>query len=575
MLSRLLDRIESPRKVGVFDLLVAGLVGLFALLSFLGRLQGTYPTVFLGGDAANIAVFAAARDRPELFAGDAVLADPENFRFYSTLHIPVIQALAHALGGYSLAFTWLLGPHIFLQGVGFYVLGRVLLGSRYWAALFALVTLMPVSMNLGEYWGIHSDAEPRFSFQALLPWLLAAALAWGRRPASWPWLLAAAGALMYVHPVSAPTWALAIWLGLWARQPPGWPASRRLAALAGVGLVFLVVVAPFLANYLGSHAHGPAEDYEALFGKVVAVFDAGYYDVPGALASFLAITAREGILPLSLLGAVVVWRLRRGERESLAVVGLWLLGIGIAAAAIPALEHAVARALKMLPVEIDLVRGIRYTVPLMLLFCVWPLAELGSRAATPRVRLATAGLGAGLAALWCLAHPPNLGWSYRALACLAHGRAVCNFEDGYLTEVNHALYLADANRVLSVIRERTRPGARVLVGVSDPGRTGYALAVRYAALRPMVFHEKDRNAFAYANPAALPGWHAVNDRLAAIRQETDRGARLRELAGLSRELGADYLVVDFELGPGAPGSLGLERVDENAHFSVFALGRPS
>ena len=40
--------------------------------------------------------------------------------------------------------------------------------------------------ELPVYWGINWDTRPRFGFQALLPFLLAAALAWRHRPRRWP-----------------------------------------------------------------------------------------------------------------------------------------------------------------------------------------------------------------------------------------------------------------------------------------------------------------------------------------------------------------------------------------------------
>ncbi|MDO8559756.1 MAG: hypothetical protein Q7S23_01825, partial [bacterium] len=192
-----------------------------------GRWQGAYPFAFLSGDSANIAGFAAALDHPGNFTGDAILSDPANFRFYQTIHLPLIRALTKITGDYGTSFIWLLGWHVLVQAVGFYILGRILFHRRYWAALYAIMTLVPVQLNL-EFWGAWSDPLPRFSFQALLPYLLAAALRWRSSPIAWPWLMAAAGVLVYVHPVSAPGWGLALWLGFVWGAPAAWSYQKKM-----------------------------------------------------------------------------------------------------------------------------------------------------------------------------------------------------------------------------------------------------------------------------------------------------------------------------------------------------------
>src|SRR5437870_715799 len=217
--SKRLALLSHYRAITLADGVIVLAFGLLALIFYLGRWGGAYPFVFLESDAANIAGFAAAWDHPELFQGDELLGDQRNFGIYSTIHIPLIRALAKLTGDYGTAFIFLLGPHVFIQALGFYILGRVLFQSRYWATLLAIVTMMPVWLNLGEYWGIYDDPLPRVSFQALLPYLLAGTFYWRSNPAVWPWLLGFAGALIYVHPVSAPGWILAVWLGMWAFQP--------------------------------------------------------------------------------------------------------------------------------------------------------------------------------------------------------------------------------------------------------------------------------------------------------------------------------------------------------------------
>jgi hypothetical protein len=76
------------------------------------------------------------------------------------------------VGNFGLAYSLLVLPHVFLQYFSYYLLGRVLYHSRYWAFLFSLAVSAPLALDGGELWGVMSDAMPRFTFQVLIPFLL-------------------------------------------------------------------------------------------------------------------------------------------------------------------------------------------------------------------------------------------------------------------------------------------------------------------------------------------------------------------------------------------------------------------
>jgi hypothetical protein len=202
----------------------------------------------LDGDAANIATFAAARDHPHLFDGDEVLGIPGLSRWYPTIHVPFVRAFARITGDYGTALQAPLGLHVFLQGVGFYLFGRVLFESRYWAFLLAIVTFMRVDVNLGELWGVYSYPLPRVTFQSLLPFLAAAAYYWRATPRMWPAIMVAAGLLIYIHPVSTPAWGLALWLGFLPFLPARWSPTRSSLVMLGLGGVFFLVTLPLLSG---------------------------------------------------------------------------------------------------------------------------------------------------------------------------------------------------------------------------------------------------------------------------------------------------------------------------------------
>ncbi len=81
------------------DLALVAVFALFAIFFFVDRFRGVTPFAFLDGDAANIASFVAATDHPELFAGDEVLGNPQHFKYYRTIHIPLLRWLGGVFGG--------------------------------------------------------------------------------------------------------------------------------------------------------------------------------------------------------------------------------------------------------------------------------------------------------------------------------------------------------------------------------------------------------------------------------------------------------------------------------------------
>lgn len=560
---------------------------LLALMHQYGRFGGAYPFattngfVYLEGDAANIASLAAGWDHPELFRDDELLADRRNFRNYLTVHIPVIRGLTRISGEYGAAFSSLLWLHVFVQAMGFYVLGRVIFQSRFWALLLAIVTLMPISLNLSEYWGIFDNPEPRFSFQALLPYVLALALYWRLRPGRWPWLMAIAGTLMYVHPVSAPTWGFAIWLGLWAFQPPSWSLKKSLGYMLLLGVVFLLVASPFLLHYLLSHAHGTPQgaQYDQVYKIMKVRFAVGYLDLYLALYGFIySWSGKAGFYwAWAVVGVVLVTLLRRGDRKIVFLVGLWTAGLLTVSLAIPWAEQTISRAYGWIPVELDLVRGIRYTIPLMLLFCLWPIAEIakklqrGNARKSPGKIVATIALctiGGFLVALWTYRYQPRE--ILHTLSCFRHGEVVCEWQDVKQRRPNVPAFV----EALNAVRRETAPGSKIL-----PTSYLYELQIRYYALRPVVYAWKDGGLLAYSNHAGLIKWYENYNEMEAINNKQDVKAKLEALLVVSRRLEAQYLLIDyadshFASDPIIVNSLGASIVWSNASFELVRVGSP-
>lgn len=572
---------RSPRRFDRHDLLALLTFLAFAALYFLGKLQGNYPLVVLTGDAGNIASYAAALDHPDRFAADPVLGNPANLGIYATVHIPLIRFLARLTGNYALAYAWLVLPQTFLQLTGFYLLGRLLFRSRFWAYLLAWLTAMTYTrIGLGEIWGVWPDALPRVTFQALLPFLLALVLLWKDSPHRWPGLMLLAGLLVYVHPISAPAWGLAIWLSLWALAPRPWTCKRRLLVMLGLAFLFLLALGPFAWNYLSYRGGDTAADYETVMTVLRTYWPKNLLDVPAALADFLWNATRSLLLPLAVIGMLLAGQSfgavrkpfqgvhsnqaesptdsRQAFRLTYSVVLLWLLGIFLASVVLPSTARLIEARLGLLPVETEFLRGIRYFVPLLLFFWLWPLAEWTSRPISPRLRLALMALGVLLVGFWGATNRPAVGDMLDAARCLARGRLVCAAP-------------RPLDDLILTLRDETAPGASVLFFTQDPGRTSQTLTVRYLALHPLVYTPRDVGLLGYGNRAALESWLATTRQVEALRLETEEAARLTGIVSLAQSLGADYLALDFVPRAEALEGLPVTLILQNEAYTLLKL----
>ena len=516
------------------------------------RGQGITPFIFLFSDAANISGFAAALDFPQYFRGDALLSDPGNFRFYATIHIPLLRALRPIFGEYGDAFMALYGPHVFLQMAGFYVLGRVIFKNRFWAVLLSIITMRNVPTGMGpDSWGVHIDAVPTFTFQALIPFVLAAAWKWRSRPSAWPLLMLATGLLMYVHPVSTPCFAFALWLGLWWFHPREWTHTRRIGAMIALGFLFLIIAMPFVVTYLSNHDHGQIANYEQIFEIMRIRYHEVFLNIPKLIIYALVRMTVVLLLPLGVVGAILTFRLKRDDPEKPRLLLVWIAGIVLVSFGIPLVEHTLARALHMIPFELDLPRGFRYVYPLSMIFLLWPLSMLWENAAGTSARKWFAAAGLLLVFTWCIiARPP---WD------------VNNGNGLFLKPQLHHIHpnQKELIDVFKYIRNKTPVGARFFP-MTD------VLAVRYYGLRPVVFCHKDGGALGYSSHEKLLRWYKTFKKAQAAEELKDPVKQFLAYYDIARSNHAQYILIGNDrLPPDMPGVV--DTIYSNKKYSVLKL----
>lgn len=552
-------------RFGWADGLILAVFLLYGTVLFLNRIQGPYPYVKFGSDAGNIAGFAAAQQHPELFHGDELLANPANLRSYNTLNIPLLNLLEKLAGNYALAFAWLILPHIFINLAGWYLLGMVWFDTllptrrRVWAVLLTLALAAPVELNLMETWGITPDPVTRFTFQALLPYLLALIVLWRDQPRRWPVIAALIGLMAFVHPVSTPTWVCAIWLGMLALLPKGWSLRAKARVMVGLGLVTVAALTPYALQYLGVGGQPKSLSYNLFMRVITEYFPENILNIPTALQEFIHLSAAWGLLEVFLILLGMLLWLRWHDRRKLDLALLWLAGVLFASLVVPYIEHRIEADLQIVPLETELVRGLRYGVFFMLFFTTWGLAELYSRLGESRRRFVPLGLAVLLCAGWMLNARLSLIAPTRLAGCLRQGQVLCIAYDA-------------EDLAVQAVRERTPQGAPILVTFADNLSMSYSMPIRYLALRPLVFTYKDRGQLVTARSTDLEIWYT---RYQAVKELNGLGLpaeeRMDGFLRLADHWGADYILADFKVAPEWLRSRSAVIVYENDRFVLIRV----
>ena len=566
------SKINQIKRTWVIDLCVILGFIIIAMAFTLGRIGLHFGDFLLSSsDSANISSFAAALDHPQLFINDALLKNPANFAFYNTIHIPLIRWLGQILGNYSSPFALLIFPFTFLHLLGYYWLGKAITKNRFLAVIFSLTVFISVKLNLRESWGLLPDILPRFLFQSLLPFLLTAVVKWGENPKSWPWLMAATGLLVYAHPVSLPAWGLAVLLSLWVLSLE-MPLRQKFLRLLFAAFLFLVVITPFTINYLSTTTFGSrgSINYEDILSIMRRRFISGFLDLNVGFKEFIkTVIISDWFISLVwvfvFLGGIGIFYSKRKTEDKIhLILAAWWAGIFFVAVLIPIIDHGLANLLKRMPLEVDLIRNLRYAIPLLLLSAFYLLSEfqliiakkniLNSR---PMLTAAFICLGLLLLAGWILRndflHDPAF---VQSAHCWASGQLVCPFQDEDK--------LKQQIELLEAIKTITPTGSRFMA-FTDTSE----LVIRYFALRPLIYSYKDGAALIYTNHADLLVWWQQFQEISQIEARNTRVLYLDGLVEFSRKYLADYLVLPETFSPQKYYPAGLDKVFTNTGYSLF------
>jgi hypothetical protein len=515
-------RVRAFRDTG--PVLVFLGIASFCQISLLGH---NHPFILTHGDAGNVASFVAGWLHPDRFVNDLVLSDPHAFRFYVTALIPAVMFLNTFVPDLGTAYALLYMPLIFFQLVGFYALGKQLFSSRVWAFLLALFTLPPVDVFSGEFWGVWYEPLTRMTYGAFLPFLLLAFLRYGRSRRWLPWLFVLCGLGVYVYPVAAPTVAFACWTGALTLKPPGERPARHAVRLILGGIVFLTAAVPFAWVFFKGFPSFEASPSptRGSGGALLATYDAMigpvYTDALVALKSLLTgtgVTYAYYWIP-GLLAFFAVPRLNPRCSDTGRFFRMVILGIFLGSFGIAWLDQRISAMLGRTPIEIDLIRNIRFELPLLCCGFVWAASQVYALLMQARLRVSRIGarMVFGVTLLSVLASwamwPTYLSY---AMHLTGSPLGTTSRED------------VDGSAIVSYLRG-LQPGSSVLpIGVLSVGAEQMGLAIRYGALQPVVYLKKDANALIYSGVPKRAQWEQAHDAMVALVNTTDEaGARIQ------------------------------------------------
>lgn len=554
-------KLEWPYYFTFFDW---GVIVFFAFLALVYQLATSshgFPTVILGGDAANIASFAAGRAFPDFFSGDAILGDLRNIGLYVTIHIPLTIWIEKILGNFGLAYSILLFPHVFMQYFSYYLLGRAIFNHRYWAFLFSLAVSAPLNLAGGEIWGVAGDGMPRFTYQVLIPFILIFLLSsWRESPKQWPWVMAIAGLMAFIHPVSTPTWAFALWLGLWPCMPPAYQIRQKFNTMIKMGVVLALALLPYASIYLYFHKGGSSNsNYDLVHFILQNYFPYELLDIPAAVRTLFTETSKFGLLGFGIFGLFSTLILFRSERGRITQMLYWILGISFVSIFVPFVEQIIERTFRIIPLQTELMRGMRYLIIFLFIFWYYPYAELTNRLIKPRVKQAILVIGTLITFYWLGMNTPYpLVEIPQVMQCWAQGNLICPTDTEYADVMVH-------------VRTDTPKNAKFVVFLTNRWS---GIEVRYLGLRPMAYAYKDRGQLAFTNLEALNTWYYFLQRENGIYSRNSSPTldlQRKRMVDFAFDAEANYLLTDFPFPPEVCKELGIKSIYKNERFYIIKI----
>lgn len=475
------------------DFLFAIFSAFFCLAALAGMEQMFPDGVCMDSDLQNYTQILAAWLHPEAFSADPLCPAYASYPGVPNLFISLAQWLSYdGSAAYGIFRAGALA--VFLHLVLFYALGRRLFRSAGLSALFSLCLSITFYWNFGTFWGAtHSQAVPRVLYAGFFYplWLLLGILAFRR---TWlrPLLLLCIGLSVQVHTVSSMTCA-AMFLTAFLVTPQNRSLAKSLGNTALCTAAFLLPALPLVFSHLGSMPNSLTAAELDMVNQCWALMAENDWTAPWSTLgqTLLHYSFPAAFLPLGLALWCVTLRLKnRLSPEGQALLRLlpgFFLGIA-GMLAMCFLEMRFVGRADFGRVSLELFRGTRFLIPLtwmscfLFLACFWEKLPSLARRSVPFLAAILIGC-ASQDAQWLAARH-------------------------FAAEKMHAPFLDSAEAVrLTEQSENFRSALLELMRRSEKDDLVYTdtseLAVRYAAMRPLVPTYKDGWVVYYARDMRL------------------------------------------------------------------------
>ncbi len=493
--------LPNNRRVDIF--VCIGLVLLSFVVHF-GRLGVSLDGIDLTTDPANYACMAAAMGHPEAFVQDSAYNDAARYGVHATISTTLTSVMADG-ANYGLAYLKLSGVQFFLHYITFYILGIVLLKQRWQALAFTLLMGQIYWLQWGTYWGNgHLDYTPRSTFAVFYALAVVWALRILHKARWWPLFMAAIGLLVYVHSISTLPIALGFWLGFLVCKPEEKTWAKHGAWLVFSGLCFVAVLIPFVITFIRPGVVLSAEDV-ALLREVLRIrYNIEFTEYWRGFKDFVVHYSVLPLFPLGIAGYVFLRRKGTAEERQRALqFAMWALGV-FCCAGLFWIDQEVARATGRHPLEFDLIRVLRFWI-----FFAMCLAFMGINAWWRE---------AAVQKSW--KQPWSKKWAAFAWFGLFVGLFLGGQQDRLRESVLWFWNSADEARytqaytkniqraaMLEALQKYTQKGDLIYYPEEDQ-------AIRYKALRALVYSWKDSSIYYYAKDVkGLRFWYETQAKL--------------------------------------------------------------
>ena len=249
---------------------------LYAVAYFFDTFDEQY--LFHGDNYQVLATIVADRN-PGYFDADPVLGDLRNYSFYRTAFTALVDWTYGWLGNPGQVYGVLAIPFNVLRVFGFFLLGLRLFRSPGWALVLAIASAIEVRFSVfQEWWGIPSDTLARTAYESLFPCLLLGAITANARLGPQTVVMIAGGMVTYLHPVSGPPVAFALWAAMLVRNGDT-AVTLRLRNAAVTGVAYALAILPFFVHFRDTTRFGNVT-FDALDAALLEIYQ-GYMNLGG------------------------------------------------------------------------------------------------------------------------------------------------------------------------------------------------------------------------------------------------------------------------------------------------------